>query len=282
MKAEQDFQSPAKLNIRLEILHKRKDGYHELRLLNVPISLADTIKIRLVEKGIRVSAHDDPIVPSGEGNIAHKACKEILAYSNKNIGVEIDIYKKIPAAAGLGGGSSNAATVLLALNHLLKIGLSKDKLLRIGLKLGSDVPFFLFGSSAIVTGIGEKFQKIKALPKMPIIVAVPRIEVSTAWAYREYRGAVKSTIPELPVIYRTKKALCQTLMNDLATVTEKKYPIVSKIKETLTKRGAMAAQMSGSGPSVFAIFATLQDAEKVLVYLKAHHANWRCYLTENL
>lgn len=282
MKSEHDFRSPAKLNIRLEILSKRKDGYHDLRLLNTPISLCDHLKVHLVEKGIRVTAHDDPSVPSGEENIAHHACKEILAYSNKNIGVEIDIFKKIPAAAGLGGGSSNAATVLIALNQMLKIGLSKEKLMRIGLKLGSDVPFFLFGGAAIVAGIGEKLHRVKTVPKFHALLVVPRLEVSTAWAYREYRGASKHPLEELPTSYRTKKALCQVMLNNLESVTQKRYPVVQKIKQTLLHHKAIAAQMSGSGPSVFGIYASDIAAKAAYEQFRNKYANWRCYLVENL
>lgn len=282
VKLEQDFLSPAKINLRLEILHKRKDGYHELRLVNVLTSLADEVRIKLVDKGIRVQCFEDPQVPNGEANIAYRACKEILAYSNKNIGVDIAIVKRIPSAAGLGGGSSNAATVLVGLNQMLKIGLGRDKLVRIGAKLGADVPFFIFGSSALATGIGEKLQKIKSIPKMNAVIVVPRIAVSSAWAYGDYRGEPRTTLEEVPNVYRTKKAVLKIMMNDLEKVTEKRYPIVTKIKEVFHKKGAVAAQMSGSGPSVFGIFLGKAEAEKAHTSIRDKFGNWRCYLVETM
>lgn len=285
VKMEQNFHSPAKVNLRLEILHKRKDGYHELRMMNVLTSLMDDVRIKLVEKGIRVDAHDDPQVPSGEGNLAYRACKEILAYSNKNIGVEIDIFKRIPSAAGLGGGSGNAATVLVGLNQMLKIGLSKDKIMKIGLKMGTDVPFFLSGyTAALATGIGEKLQKIKTIPKLNLLIVVPRISVSSAWAYQEYRGIPKKEdeLEEIPLLYRTKKAVAKIMLNDLEKVTEKRYPVIVKIKEALRAADAMAVQMSGSGPSVFGVFGSKAEAEKAFSHFQAQYENWRCYLAETL
>ena len=283
VKMEQEFQSPAKVNLRLEILHKRKDGYHELRMINTLVSLCDTIRIRLVEKGIVLHAFDDPQVPSGEENIAYRACKEILAYSNKNVGVEIDLVKTIPSAAGLGGGSSNAATVLIALNQMLKIGLTKDKIMKIGLKLGTDVPFFLLGATtALATGIGERLTKIKAMPKLNFLIVVPRLAVSSAWAYQEYRGAPRTELEELPLVYRTKKAVTKIMLNDLEKVTEKRYPVITKIKDALMSSGALGAQMSGSGPSVFGVFAGKAEAEDALSTFTARHSNWRCYLAESL
>lgn len=282
VRVEQDFDSPAKVNLRLEVLHKRKDGYHELRMVNALTTLSDSISIRLVEKGISVRAFDDPLVPNGEANIAYRACKEILAYSNKNIGVEIEIVKRIPSAAGLGGGSSNAATVLLGLNQMLKIGLTRDKLVKIGVKLGADVPFFLFGANALVTGIGEKIQKLKALPKMSLLIVVPKISVSSEWAYREYRGDPRVDLEELPLAYRTKKAVQKILLNDLERVTEKKYAVITKIKENLLKKGAIASQMSGSGPSVFGLFETKLEAEKAHHWFAEKCKPWRTFLTESV
>jgi 4-diphosphocytidyl-2-C-methyl-D-erythritol kinase len=251
-------------------------------MVNVLTSLADEVRIRLVDKGIRVQCHEDPQVPNGEANIAYRACKEILAYSNKNIGVDIAIVKKVPSAAGLGGGSSNAATVLVGLNQMLKIGLGKDKLVRIGAKLGADVPFFIFGSNAIATGIGEKLQKIKSIPKMNVVIVVPRIAVSSAWAYGDYRGEPRTELEEIPNVYRTKKAVQKIMMNDLEKVTEKRYPIVAKIKEVFLKKSALAAQMSGSGPSVFGIFPGKVEAEKAYASIRDKFGNWRCYLVETM
>ncbi len=281
-KAVQEFLSPAKLNLRLDVLHKRKDGYHELRMLNVLIDLCDRIRIGVVEKGIFVSVQGDPLVPAGEQNLVYRAAKEVLAYSNKNIGVEIDLHKQIPSGAGLGGGSSNAATTILGLNQILKIGLSKEKLLQIGLKLGSDVPFFLFGKHAIAGGIGEKLVRVKSIPKMNFIVIVPRISVSSSWVYSEYRGEPKTDLPELPLIYRTKKAVAAVVGNDLESVTARRCPVVERVKAALLHCGAMVSQMTGSGAGVFGLYGTRLEAEKALAKIQKEYTKWRCYLAETV
>src|SRR5262245_18410737 len=147
--------SPAKLNLRLDVLGKRSDGYHELLMLMERVDLSDELEIKVVEKGITVTC-DDAAVPEGEANIAFRAVKEILAYSSRNVGVEIKITKKIPVASGMGGGSSNAAAVIKGLNQLLKLKLPREKLMTIGAKIGADVPFFVFESPAIASGIGDQ------------------------------------------------------------------------------------------------------------------------------
>jgi 4-diphosphocytidyl-2-C-methyl-D-erythritol kinase len=137
------LKSPGKINLRLDVIGKRADGYHDLQMINSLVNVYDDIEIELIDKGLIVECTNDTNVPSGEENIVYKVAKEIMAYSNKNIGVCIRIHKHIPSSAGMGGGSSNAACVLMGLNDLLKINLPKDKLMKIGVKFGADVPFFI-------------------------------------------------------------------------------------------------------------------------------------------
>ncbi len=278
------LKSPGKINLRLDVLGKRADGYHDVRMLNSTISLSDDIEINLVEKGIKVECENDPHVPSGEDNIVYKATKEIMAYSNKNVGIEIKIKKNIPSAAGMGGGSSNAATVILGLNHLLKIQLSREKLIKIGLRFGSDIPFFLFGSPAIATGIGENLTKVKRFPRMPFVIVSPNVNVATQGIYEKYEpnGSKPDLLEEFPREFPTKKSVVKFLNNDLEYVTSKQFPIVNEIKELLLKNGALGAQMTGSGPSVFGIFADREKAEKVGKKLTGlGEGKWRVFVTEN-
>ncbi|HCU26031.1 MAG TPA: 4-(cytidine 5'-diphospho)-2-C-methyl-D-erythritol kinase [Deltaproteobacteria bacterium] len=276
--------SPGKVNLRLEVIGKRPDGFHELRSLMERVNIADEIEMKIVEKGITVSC-DDESVPCDENNIAFKAVKEILAYSSRNVGVDIKIKKQIPVAAGMGGGSSNAATVIKGINHLLKLKLSKEKLMKIGLKVGADVPFFLFEGPALAEGIGEQLKKIKAMPRLLFLIANPNIPVRTEWVYGKYslEAPKGNGHCEVPNAYRTKKDVAKILHNDLERVTIKEYPVIGEIKEEMLKLGALASQMTGSGPTVFGIFADKVKLQKAYERMEKKAAKgWKIFMAENL
>lgn len=283
------LKSPAKINFRLDVMKKRHDGYHDLRMINSAITIFDDIECTLIERGIVVEVENDANVPAGEENIVYQVAKEILAYSNKNIGVHIKIKKNIPSAAGMGGGSSNAATVLMGLNEMLKINLSKDKLMKIGLRFGADVPFFIFESPAIASGVGEQLAKIKKMPKLPMVVITPNIKVPTKWVFERY-VASNDNVPakgrglseEIPNQFTTKKSIIKFLNNDLEAVTIGKYPVLNDIKKILTKMGAMATQMTGSGPTVFGIFPTAETAQHACAKLNKTIPDCRIFFAENL
>lgn len=281
--------SPAKLNLRLDVLGKRPDGYHELLMLMERIDLEDEIEIKVVEKGISLSC-DDSSIPEGDANIAFRAIKEILAYSSRNVGVEVKIKKQIPIASGMGGGSSNAATVIKGVNQLLKLKLPKEKLMVIGAKLGADVPFFLFEGPAIASGIGDQLKKVKKIPKMSLVVVNPGIPVSTEWVYKSlnvngngngHNGNGKPQ--EIPNTFNTKKDVVKILNNDLEKVTIKEFPIIAEIKKLLLSHGALASQMTGSGPTVFGIFPDRASMDKAISKIEARGgARWKIFRTENL
>lgn len=276
--------SPGKVNLRLDIVGKRSDGYHELRSLMERVSLADEIDMKIVEKGITVTC-DHEGVPNDESNVAFKAVKEILAYSSRNVGVEVHIKKRIPVAAGMGGGSSNAATVIKGINHLLKLKLAKEKLMKIGLKVGADVPFFLFEGPALAEGIGEQLKKIKAMPKLLFLIVNPSIAVRTDWVYSKFQleGIKFTGNTEVPNIYRTKKDVAKILHNDLEKVTIKEFPIVGEIKDEMLKLGALASMMTGSGPTVFGIFADKVKLAKAYERMeKKAGREWKIFMAENL
>lgn len=277
------LKSPGKINFRLDVLGKRSDGYHDLRMLNSAISIYDDVELELIDRGIEVDCVNDPLVPSGEENIVFRVAKEIMAYSNKNIGIRVKISKMIPSGAGMGGGSSNAATVLSGLNQLLKIHLPKEKLMKIGLRFGADIPFFLYGSPAIATGIGENLIKVKRLPKMPLVIVSPNLNVPTSSIYERYRPNGSNTEQvDIPKEFSTKKSVVKFLNNDLEAVAIKQYPIVSEIKQLLLKYGALGAQMTGSGPSVFGIFSDRESAEKASRKIMSKgDGSWKVFLAEN-
>jgi len=179
------LESPAKVNLRLEILRKKEDGYHEIRTIFQKISLHDTLYFSLKRRrGIRITT-DHPDLPTGKRNLVYQAVRSVLGRSDYVGGVDVEIEKRIPLGAGLGGGSSNAAIALKALNELLKMNLSRKELMETGAKIGADVPFFLFEGSAIGSGIGERLRKI-TLPTLWYILIYPNFEVSTRWAYQNF------------------------------------------------------------------------------------------------
>lgn len=282
------LKSPAKVNFRLDVLNKRHDGYHDLCMINSAINLYDDIECTLIERGIVVDVENDNHVPVGEKNIVYGVAKEILAYSNKNIGVHIKIKKNIPSAAGMGGGSSNAASVLMGLNEMLKINLSKDKLMKIGVRFGADVPFFILEAPAIARGIGDQLSKIKKMPKLPMVLITPNIKVPTKWAFEKYAAsndnvAKQETLKEeIPVQFTTKKAIIKFFNNDLEQVTIGKYPVLNDIKKVLEKLGAIATQMTGSGPTVFGIFPTAETAQMACNKLSKTIPDCKVFFAENL
>ncbi len=275
--------SPAKVNLRLDVIGKRSDGYHELRTLMERININDEIEIRIVEKGLEITC-DNKDVPTDESNSAFKALKEILAYSSRNVGVEIHIKKKIPVASGMGGGSSNAAAVIKGINQLLKLKLSKEKLLKIGLKVGADVPFFLFEGPAWAEGIGDQLKKVKAMPKLLFLIVNPGIHVSTESVYHKLPlNGFSDDIFDLSHTYRTKRDVVKILNNDLEKVTIKEFPIIGDIKEELMRQGAIGSQMTGSGPTVFGIFTDkIKLARAFEKVNKKAKKSWKVFMAENL
>ena len=247
------LESPAKVNLRLEILNKRKDGYHELRTVFQKISLHDTLHFSLKkEKGISI-ATDHPNLPVGKTNLVYQAAQSMLKASDYQGGVHIEIKKQIPLGAGLGGGSSNAATTLKALNQLLKKSLSKRKLMEMGLKIGADVPFFIWEGAAIGSGIGEKLKKV-TLPDLQYVLIYPNFEVSTRWAYQNFVLTNQRIHFNLHKFLKTPEGISSILFNHLEEVVSRKYPQIEVMKNNLLSRGALGALMTGSGPTVFGLF----------------------------
>jgi len=179
------LESPAKVNLRLEILKRREDGYHELRTVFQKISLHDTLSFSLRKgRGVSITA-DHPKLPVGKKNLVYRAVQSMLKVSGYRGGVHVEIEKRIPLGAGLGGGSSNAATTMKALNQLLEMNLPEKELMRMGLEIGADVPFFFLESAAIGSGVGERLKKVK-LPNLWYVLIYPNFEVSTRWAYQNF------------------------------------------------------------------------------------------------
>ena len=256
------LKAPAKVNYRLDVLRRRPDGYHDLRMIMQRIDLCDEITIALSDiPGIRVTCGRDG-VPDGPGNIAWRAANALLTLSGKETGIDIAITKNIPVAAGLGGGSSDAATVLLGVNELLGLGLGIERLMEIGVTLGADVPFFVFGKTALAEGIGEVLTPIDAVPPLWLVIVNPNIPVSTAWVYQSLRLTGERIGDNIPRFFKDVADVAAVLANDLESVTIERYPIIGEIKERLVAAGAAGALMSGSGPTVFGLFEAEDEARR--------------------
>jgi 4-diphosphocytidyl-2-C-methyl-D-erythritol kinase len=253
--------SPAKVNLYLRVLRKRRDGYHEIASLMQRISLCDEMIFRPAAEGIRVRCPGSPL-PENEENIVFRAAEAFFARANHiSQGIDITIIKIIPVAAGLGGGSSNAATTLVTLNELCGYPCTKEDLMKIGVTLGADVPFFIFERTAWAFGIGEHLQVAEDIPSFSLLLVNPGFALSTKMIYQNLNlrltnGTIHYSIPRFLTVHDVAKGL----FNDLETVSIKMHPVLADIKKNLMTYGALGALMSGSGPTVFGLFENEQQA----------------------
>jgi len=266
--------APAKVNLCLHVLDKRSDNYHELAMLMQRISLFDRIKVDLV------AGHDISVscpgleLAVGEQNIVERAARLLLSHVGLNPGVAITVNKRIPAAAGLGGGSSDAAAVLETLDELLGLGLPRSELMVLGRRLGADVPFFLYKRTAWATGIGDLFQDWPGLPPVVLVLVNPGIAVSTAWAFQNLGLTHHKSTARIPRFPEGMSGLVRLLQNDLEVVTCQRHPVITTIKERLVACGADGALMSGSGPTVFGLFEERNRAEHAALKLSSETDWW--------
>jgi 4-diphosphocytidyl-2-C-methyl-D-erythritol kinase len=208
-------------------------------------------------------------LPTSEDNLVFRAAQSIFAYTNYPSGMEITLIKKIPLAAGLGGGSSDAATTLMALNKICSLNLKKDELIKLGAKIGADVPFFIFGNKALASGIGDKLKAVQKLPKLNLILIKPQFDLSTKMVYenlnlRLTRGKNNYSIPR----FLKMGDIIRELHNDLESVSLEMHPELADLKKMLLRHGALGALMSGSGPTVFGIFRDGKEAKENLEVIK--------------
>ena len=276
--------SPAKINLFLHVTGKRPDGYHELFSLMCGIAIFDHIRLDFSGHEIEVECNH-PAVPLDESNLAYKAAQHFFAACGhiSTRGLRIQIDKQIPVAAGLGGGSSNAAAVLMGLNAHYGFPLSSPQMSNLGLSLGADVPFFLFGKPALATGIGEQLEAFDGLPNYHVIVIFPGFAVSTATVFNQLnlRLTNHEKKPTKALLKNKGFIAPNHLHNDLESVALKAYPEIARAKKKLAALGAQGVLMSGSGPSVFGLFDQEQTALKAASAL-SKHANWQLFPTELL
>jgi 4-diphosphocytidyl-2-C-methyl-D-erythritol kinase len=277
--------SPAKINLFLYVTGKRQDGYHDLYTLMCPVSLHDVVELNFNATAICIRcAH--PEVPEDASNLAHRAAQMFFKRLGESRGgqlqgVEISITKKIPVAAGLGGGSSDAATVLIGLNRYFGSPFSPQVLEEMGLTIGADVPFFIQGKPAIATGVGEVLAPVQSLPAFYVLLVNPGVPVSTAEVYKNLNlGLTNNQKINKEALFGVRNIdPVRYLWNDLERVTASKFPEIQVIKEALLANGAEGALMTGSGPTVFGLFYDVNRAQQAYQIL-SRHGKWRLFLAE--
>lgn len=265
-----EIEAYGKINLALDILRKREDGYHEIKSIMQQISLSDILSIVEGPKGVSISCANQ-LVPLDETNLVYRAWEAMAKIAGTKSGIRVHIEKRIPVAAGLAGGSTNGAATMTALNQMWDIGLSLKELMDIGLKLGADLPFCLLGGTALAEGIGEKLTPLKSFSGKHVLIVNPGFPISTAYAYSRMRiRDERLPMEQLTACIENNDLIC--LANSLDNVMEDaiipEHPIIGQIKEEIIEAGALGALMSGSGASVFGLF---DDDEKLkFAYKKLH------------
>ena len=270
------FTAPAKINPMLYVLGKREDGYHELAMMMQSVTLFDQITLTVAPgDAVRVVCPDVDL-PSGADNIAADAARALMSEAGRSYDVTIEIDKQIPVAAGLGGGSSDAATVLTGLNEMCRFGFSREELMQVGGRLGADVPFFIYGQTAWATGVGDQLEPVGKMPSIWYVLVNPGIAVSTAWVYGNLVLTSHDHLSKLRRFPKVVEELEGLLHNDLERVTMKHHPVLADVKRQLVDCGALGTLMSGSGPTVFGLFSDEEAARSAVAKL-AGHSGWRAY-----
>ncbi len=265
----------AKVNLGLDILDKRVDGYHNIETVMHSINMCDTIVFKKSDS-IKIKCNN-PVVPTGDTNIVYRCIEQISKYTNNpDKLLDVEIEKKIPVSAGLGGGSCNGAAALIAYNIIYDLGLSKKELCKIGVKIGADIPFLVYGGAAFCSGIGEVIRNIYPLIDCYMVLCKPEFGVSTKEAYDMVDSSGVKEKPNFNklihgILNNDKEDLEEGLINVFEPYVCEKYPQIISIKESLSKFKPIGVQMSGSGPSVFALYDNIENANNAFAHLKNIH-----------
>ena len=275
----------AKINLGLDVIGRREDGYHQVRMIMQTIRMFDQLEIeKSSTPGIRLSVNL-PYVPTDSGNLVYRAASLLMEEFSIQEGVDIRLNKFIPVAAGMAGGSSDAAAALVGVNRLFDLGLSRKELMERGLRLGADVPYCVMRGTALAEGIGEKLTRLPALPSCYILIGKPGISVSTKYVYTNLKLDARTEHPDIDGIIEALEnqdlgGVTGKMGNVLESVTIPRYPVIEKIKELMKAEGALNALMSGSGPTVFGIFDDRKTAERAQQKLRDSRLARQVCLTE--
>ena len=273
-----------KINLGLDVVRKREDGYHEVRMIMQTVGVYDRISLkRSHTPGIHVTTNLY-FLPVNENNLVYKAAQMLMEEFQVKEGLDIHLQKYIPVAAGMAGGSADAATVLYGVNRMFRLGLSQKELMERGVRIGADVPYCLMRGTALSEGIGEVLTRLPAAPACKVIIAKPGISVSTKYVYGHLDAAGIKEHPDIDGMIEaiqegSYEGVVRRLGNVLETVTQERHPIIGEIKELLTAHGADGALMSGSGPTVFGLFREEKKAREALRALEKSGLAKQMYLT---
>lgn len=276
----------AKINLGLDVLKKREDGYHEVRMIMQTVHIYDKIRLtRKQEPGISLIS-SLRFLPANEGNLAYRAAQMLMEEFHITEGLDINLQKNIPVAAGMAGGSTDAAAVLMGVNRLFGLGLSDAELMKRGVRIGADVPYCIMGGTALAEGIGERLSRLPKLPDCYILVVKPGINVSTKFVYENLQVNTRPKEAHAD-IDRQLQALQEGSLPDLAaamgnilqTVTEPAYPVITEWKALMRSYGALNAMMSGSGPTVFGLFDEEEKSKAAYWEMRRRDPEAQIYLT---
>ena len=273
-----------KINLGLDVIDRRTDGYHLVKMVMQAIALKDDLTLqKRTDKAITFNCNRKEL-PTDERNIAVQGAKLIQEQYNLDAGVDIFLEKRIPIAAGLAGGSANAAGVLKGMNELFALQLSLEELQKIGLKLGADVPFSLLGGTALAEGIGEKLRVLKPMPQCEILLAKPDIAVSTKAVYQAFDLKNLISHPDIDGLVEelekaSLKGVAYKMANVLEAVTISWHPVIQEIKACMKEKGGLISLMSGSGPTVLGIFEEKEKAQAAYEWIQARHLAKEIFLT---
>ena len=274
----------AKINLGLDVVRRREDGYHEVRMIMQTIQLYDRLDIkRTQEPGIQIQTNLS-FLPVNENNLIYKAAKLLMDEFSITDGVSVKLDKRIPVAAGMAGGSTDAAAMLIGVNRLFSLGLTKRELMERGVQIGADVPYCIMRGTALAEGIGEALSPLPPMVKCPVLIAKPSISVSTKFVYQNLKLDDTTIHPDIDRLIDDIKAknlhdIAAHMGNVLETVTIPNYPVIDEIKKDMLSNGAVGAMMSGSGPTVFGLFDDEDTAKKAYKAMRSSHLARQVYLT---
>lgn len=281
---EMRLRALAKINLGLDVLRRRDDGYHEVRMIMQTLKMYDKITIRkMKEPGIQLKSNLF-YVPENESNLAYRAAKMLADEFQLAQGVFIDLQKFIPVAAGMAGGSSDAAAVLYGVNRMFQLNLSKRQLMERSVKIGADVPYCIMRGTVLAEGIGEKLTPLPPMPSCKVVVAKPQVSVSTKFVYENLKLGEVAAHPDIDILLAGIREgdlhkVAANMGNVLETVTIPHYPVIAQIREEMMRLGALNAMMSGSGPTVFGLFDDDELAEQAYSELREGSLARQVYLT---
>ncbi len=274
-----------KINLGLDVIRKRPDGYHDLDMIMQTVGIYDDIIIKKTHTFGEIKVETDTeVLSNGKDNLAYMAVKTLFDEFDIHQGVKIHINKRIPIAGGMAGGSADCAATLIGINQMFELGLDTEALMKHGVKLGADVPYCVMGGTAIARGIGDVLTPLPAPPQCHVVIAKPPISVSTAYVYGRIRLEQIEKRPDIEGIAQSirdgaLKKMASLLYNVMEEVTVSEYPVIQKIEKILLEEGALNAIMSGSGPTVFGLFDDKEKAEKAVRTLEDKGLSQQLYLT---